>query len=177
MSNQHVEDWDTRITAIWATAADLDPALLVTTIDALAQERSADDPRALFERACARDTAGRETEAEQLYRAALAATGGAGLDDYRRARATIQLASTLRILGHLQESERLLVAELDRHLAPGGSRELHDEARATLALTYLEQGRAAEAAGLALSALAPRLSRYNRSMGANAARWVRKTWN
>jgi hypothetical protein len=176
MSNQHFDDWDTRITAIWATAADLDPALLVATIDALAQERAADDSRALFERACARDTAGRETEAEPLYRAALAATAG-GLDDYQRARAIIQLASTLRILGHLQESERLLVAELDRHLAPGGSRELHDEARATLALTYLEQGRAAEAAGLALSALAPRLSRYNRSMGANAARWARKTWN
>jgi hypothetical protein len=176
MSNQPVEDWDARIAAVWAKGADLDPALLVTTIDTLAQELPADDPRALFERACARDTAGRETEAEPLYRAALAAAAG-GLDDYRRARATIQLASTLRILGHLQEGERLLVAELDRHLAPGGSRELHDEARATLALTYLEQGRAAEAAGLALSALAPRLSRYNRSMGANAARWVRKTWN
>jgi hypothetical protein len=176
MSNQHLDDWDARIAAVWATATDLDPSLLITTIDALAQERAADDPRALFERACARDTAGRETEAEPLYRAALAVAGD-GLDDYRRARATIQLASTLRILGHLQESERLLVAELDRHLAPGGSRELHDEARATLALTYLEQGRAAEAAGLALNALAPRLSRYNRSMSANAARWVRKTWN
>ncbi|MGZ5193998.1 MAG: tetratricopeptide repeat protein [Ramlibacter sp.] len=69
------------------------------------------------------------------------------------------------------------VAELDRHLATGHSRDLHDEARATLALTYLEQGRATEAAGLALSALAPRLSRYNRSMTANAARWAGKTWN
>jgi hypothetical protein len=174
MSNHPADDWDARVSAVWQNVADIDPADLVATMDALARERAAGDPRALFERACARDTAGREVEAEPLYRTALA---GDGLDDYRRARATIQLASTLRILGKLEESERLLVAELDRHLAPGDTRELHDEARATLALTYLEQGRAAEAAGLALSALAPRLSRYNRSMGANAARWARKTWN
>jgi hypothetical protein len=174
MSTRDKEDWDARVAAVWEHAAELDPETLVTTIDALAQERASDDPRALFERACARDTAGRETEAEPLYRAALAS---AGLDDYRRARATIQLASTLRILGQLEESERLLVAELDRHLAPGHSRDLHDEARATLAFTFLEQGRAAEAAGLALCALAPRLSRYNRSMAGNAARWAGKTWN
>ena len=87
------------------------------------------------------------------------------------------LRSTLRILGHLDESERLLVTELDRHLESGNSRALHDEARATLALTYVAQGRAAEAAGLALSALAPHLSRYNRSVSRNAAELVTITWN
>ena len=56
-------------------------------------------------------------------------------------------------------------------------RGVHDEARATLALTYVAQGRAAEAAGLTLSILAPYLSRYNRSMAANAAELVAKTWN
>jgi Tetratrico peptide repeat len=89
----------------------------------------------------------------------------------------IQLASTLRILGHLEESEQLLVNELDRHLQTGQERALHDEARATLALTYVAQGRAVEAAGLALCALAPYLSRYNRSVAANAAVLVQKAWN
>lgn len=69
-----------------------------------------------------------------LYRAAL---GCESLDPYRRSRASIQLASTLRILGQLEESERLLVAELDRHLEPGNPRALHDGARAILALSAL----------------------------------------
>jgi len=53
---------------------------------------------------------------------------------------------------------------------------LHDEARATLALTYVAQGRATEAAGLALCTLAPHLSRYNRSIFGNASRLVTKSW-
>jgi hypothetical protein len=36
-------------------------------------------------------------------------------------------------------------------------------------LTYLVQGRAVEAACLALTTLAPHLSRYNRSVAGNAA--------
>ena len=92
-------------------------------------------------------------------------------------RASIQLGSTLRILGQLGESEQLLTAELDRHMVPGNVRALHNEARAFLALTYVAQGRATEAAGLALSALSPYLSRYNRSLTGNAAELVAKTWN
>lgn len=118
--------------------------------------------------------AGLQNEAEGHYRAALA-TGC--LDPYRSSRASIQLASTLRILGRLQESEQLLVEELDRHAQTGSERALHDEARATLALTYVAQGRAIEAAGLALCALAPRLSRYNRSIGRNAAKLVTNAWD
>ena len=147
---------------------------LVRAADALAGERGPDDATALFERACVRDTAGFEKEAEGFYRAALATDK---LDAYRRSRASIQLASTLRILGRLQESEQLLVTELDRHMLSGETRELHDEARATLALTYVAQGRAMEAVGLALSALAPHLSRYQRSVAGNAAELIAKTWN
>ena len=169
-----LEDWKERVAAIWMHAAEMQGDELVKTIDTLADERPADDPFALFERACARDTAGIESEAEQYYRAAL---GSGGLDAYRRSRAVIQLASTLRILGRLDESEQLLLEELDRHLEPGGKRALHDEARATLALTYVAQGRAREAAGLALCTLAPRLSRYNRSIFGNAERLVTKTWS
>lgn len=168
--------WDARIAAVWerVQSQSLSGEALVTAVDALANERDADDATALFERACARDTVGIEDDAEGYYRAALA-TGK--LDAYRSSRASIQLGSTLRILGHLAESEQLLTAELDRHLQPGNPRALHDEARAVLALTYVSQDRANEAAGLALAVLAPHLSRYNRSMSANAAELVEKTWN
>ncbi len=168
------QDWDARVAALVTQLDSLTPEEFVRRADALADELPANDARALFERACARDSVGIEDEAENYYRAALA-TGK--LDAYRSSRASIQLASTLRILGKLDESERLLIAELDRHMAPGNERALHDEARATLALTYVAQGRAQEAAGLALCALAPRLSRYNRSMLANASELVSKTWN
>jgi hypothetical protein len=166
--------WEARVTALWMSAPSLSPDELVRAADALADELGPNDARALFERACARDTAGIESEAEKYYRAALAS---GHLDAYRRSRACIQLASTLRILGHLEESEQFLVAELDHHLEPGHERALHDEARATLALTYVAQGRAVEAAGLALCALAPYLSRYNRSVAGNAAVLVEKSWS
>jgi hypothetical protein len=168
------EEWELRVAELWKRVELLQAAALVAAVDALADEREPGDAAALFERACARDSAGRESEAETYYQAALA-TGG--LDPYRRSRASIQLASTLRILGRLRESEQLLVSELERHVETGAPRVLHDEARATLALTYVAQGRPIEAAGLALSALAPHLSRYNRSVSRNAAELVAKTWN
>ena len=172
MSNDK-HDWESRVEALWQRLDALPPCEFVRSIDALAAERPADDASALFERACARDSTGEESGAESLYRAAI---DSGRLDPYRQSRAVIQLASTLRILGQLEESECLLVSELDRHLEAGNSRALHDEARATLALTYVAQGRAVEAAGLALSTLAPHLSRYNRSVSGNAADLVAKTW-
>lgn len=172
--SQDREEWELRVAEVWKRVESLQGADLVAAVDALANECEPGNAAALFERACARDTAGIETEAEMYYRAALA-TGS--LDPYRRSRASIQLASTLRILGRLEESEELLVGELERHMGAGSPRVLHDEARATLALTYVAQGRSIEAAGLALSALAPHLSRYNRSVSGNAAELVTKTWN
>jgi hypothetical protein len=158
-------DWQARTAAVWKVADTLTPQELVRTIDRLASERPADDPFALFERACARDTAGLEDAAEPFYRAALAS---GALDPYHHARANIQLASTLRHLNRLDESERLLLAQLARCEAEGPGAALHDEVRAVLAFTWLAQGRAVEAASLALETLAPHLTRYNRSMAANA---------
>src|SRR4051812_37081339 len=159
------QDWDNRIAAVWKIAESLSPEELVRTVDTLAAERPADDPFAQFERACARDTAGIEDGAEPLYRAALAS---GALDPYRHARASIQLGSTLRHLGRLDESEQLLQAQLGRCQAEGPGAVLFDEARAVLAFTWIAQGRALEAAALALETLAPHLTRYNRSMAANA---------
>ena len=164
--------WQSRVDATWARLDSMDAAGFVAAIDALAAERGDADAFATFERACARDSVGDETQAEPLYRAALAA---GGLDAYRRARATLQLASTLRILGRLEESEALLVGELDRQVANGESA-LRDEARAILAFTWIAMGRAEAAAGLALATLAPKLTRYQRSMARNAARIAPRTW-
>ena len=158
-------DWEHRVDAVWQHATTLAPEELVRRIDALASERPEGDALALFERACARDTAGIEDGAEPLYRAALAA---GTLDAYRHARASIQLGSTLRHLGRLQESEQLLLAQLERCQAEGPGAALHDEVRAVLAFTWLGQGKAVAAAALALETLAPHLTRYNRSMAANA---------
>jgi tetratricopeptide (TPR) repeat protein len=160
--DERERDWERRVAAVWKNANSVAPEELVRAIDELAGERPDDDAAALFERASARDTAGLESDAEKFYRAALASER---LDSYRRARATIQLASTLRILGQLEESERLLVTELDRSDA---NLPLRDEVRAFLALTYVAQGRGVEAAAHALIALAPYLSRYNRAVKGNA---------
>jgi hypothetical protein len=165
-------EWEARIAAVWKRVDSLQPEELVAAVDALAAQRPADDATALFERACARDTSGLEQEAEPLYRAALASDH---LDSYRRARATIQLASTLRLLGRLEESERILDAEIDRCEQARVRSPLHDETRAILALTYLAQGRAAESAGLALVTLAPHLSRYNRSVARNAEELAKRS--
>jgi len=159
------QDWEDRVAAVWKIADTLTPEELVRTIDALAAERPPEDACALFERACARDTSGFEDGAEPLYRAALAS---GGLDEYRRARASLQLGSTLRLLGRLEESEALLQAQLERCRVQGAGAALHDEARALLSLTWLAQGRAREAATLALETLAPHLTRYQRSTAANA---------
>lgn len=165
MNPDALADWETRVAAVWKVADTLTPQELVRTVDALCSERPADDAAALFERACARDTAGLERDAEPLYRAALA---GGALDATRQARASLQLGSTLRHLGRLDESEALLLAQLERCRAQGPDAPLHDEVRALLALTWVAQGRAVEAASLALETLAPHLSRYQRSTAANA---------
>ena len=154
------DDWDERIAECWRRfrADELPEDELVPAIDALARERPADDPAAAYERASARDSVGIADEAEPLYRQALAG----GLDERRRPQATIQLASTLRLVGKLDESERLLRAQLE-------TGEMPDETRAFLALTLTEAGRPQEAVSHALTALAPHLSRYQRSVAAYAA--------
>jgi hypothetical protein len=153
------DEWQTRVDAVWADAR-LGPDEVVAAIDALAAERDENDPIALFERAGARDSAGLEVDAEALYRRALAG----GLDDERATRAVIQLASTIRNLGKVQESLALLRAEYERR--PRG--ELHDAAAAFYALALVSDGQPALAASVALEALAPHLPRYTRSVTAYA---------
>jgi tetratricopeptide (TPR) repeat protein len=149
------DDWDTRVQAVWDDDA-LSDDERIDRIDALAGERAPNDARALFERAGALDSAGREAQAEPLYRAALAAR----LDETHRPQAVIQLASTLRNLGAVDEAIGMLRSELDRSpVSP-----LRDEAAAFLALALAARGDHDEALALALRTLAPHLRRYTRSV-------------
>jgi len=157
--------WEDRVAAVWADGTLADDAR-VAAIDDLARERAEDDPRALFERAGARDSAGREEEAEPLYRRALAG----GLDEAHRPQAVIQLASTIRNLGRTDEALRMLREEYGR----GAGSPLHDAAAAFYALALSSAGRDREAASVALTALAPHLPRYTRSVTGYARELVRR---
>jgi tetratricopeptide (TPR) repeat protein len=150
------QDWEEKVAAVWAGAASRSNIDVVEAISVLAAERSPDDAAALFERASAFDYAGREAEAEPLYRAALAA----GLDERRRAEAVIQLASTMRNLGRAAASVELLRAEIAAEPADG----LADVRAAFLALALVDAGRANEAIAEALTALAPHLTQYGRAV-------------
>jgi Tetratrico peptide repeat len=100
------DSWEERVAAFWADASDEDPGLL-HAMDALAAERPPGDPVAIYERASARDFAGRESDAEVLYREALAG-GLAHVDERRAVEARVQLASTLRLLGRPPEAVSVL---------------------------------------------------------------------
>ncbi len=153
--------WDERVDAVWDDAAgDEVGDEIIARIDALAAERGTDDARAEFERAGARDSAGREAEAAELYRRALAL----GLDEDHRIQAVIQLASTLRNLGEYEEA--LLLIEDERERSAGGP---YAEAVAVVhALILASAGRPARGLSVAILALVPHMPRYHRSMTAYA---------
>lgn len=153
-------EWERRVADVWASFDQYSDEELRAAIGALAAERPADDAAALFERACAQDATGRSDLAVPLYREALER----GLTGERRRRAVIQLASSLRNIGQVDESVTLLTTEL-----AAGSDHLDDAVRAFLALALVDVGRGREAVAHALTALAPRLPRYQRSV-ANYAR-------
>jgi hypothetical protein len=73
----------------------------------------------------------------------------------------IQLSSSLRNLGHADESVALLTAEREMP-----TDELDDAVVAVLALALVDVGREREAASIAVEALARHLPRYQRSMTA-----------
>ena len=153
------DEWEQRIDTLWAAIDDFDSAEFRARVEALAAELPEGDARGSFEVACANDSTGLPERAAPLYREALAT----GLTGIRRRRAVIQLASSLRNLGHADESVALLRAERAE-----ASDELDDAVVAVLALALADTGREREAAGLAIGALARHLPRYNRSMAAYA---------
>ena len=153
------ENWDRRLALLWQTIDDQPEDDFLAAIENLVAELPPDDPVGLFENASAFDSTGHPDQAVPLYRQALER----GLSGQRRRRAVIQLASSLRNLGAADESVALLTDEL-----AAGSDELDDAVRAFLALALASVGREREAVSIALIALAPHLTRYNRSLAAYA---------
>jgi tetratricopeptide (TPR) repeat protein len=157
MNMNEATDWEERLAATWASIGDRSEHEFLAAIDGLAAELSEGSAIAAFERACAQDSTGHSDRAVPLYGQALAA----GLDGIRRRRAVIQLASSLRNLGHPEESIELLQAE---RREPSDA--LDDAVVAFLALALADRGppaRAREGLAIALTALAPHLPRYQRS--------------
>jgi tetratricopeptide (TPR) repeat protein len=140
---------------LWSSIEDHSEQEFVARMDELAAELPADNAVAAFERGSAQDSTGHSDRAVPLYRQALEL----GLEGERRRRAVIQMASSLRNLGRAEESVELLTAELEE-----GSDDLDDAVRAFLALALVEIGREREAVSIALTALAPHLPRYQRSL-------------
>lgn len=147
-------EWEGRLAATWAQRYSVDGPELVARVEELAAELPAGNPVAAFERACSWDASGHSERAAPLYRQALAG----GLDEHRRRRAVIQLASSLRDLGQAEESVRLLTPEL------AITDELSDAVRAFLALALAELGREREGLAHALGALAAHLPCYQRAL-------------
>jgi len=150
------DSWDDRVAAIWGNAHEMAELDLVAAIDELAAERNPDDARALFEAAGARDYAGLEVEAEPLYKRALEGQ----LDENLVPRAIIQLASTLRNLGRVDEAIALLESQLHAHPAD----EWTGPSAAFLALCLVSRGEERQAASVALAALADYLPVYANSV-------------
>ncbi|WP_207930580.1 tetratricopeptide repeat protein [Streptomyces hainanensis] len=153
-------NWEQRVAQAWRTIDEHEAAEFRALIEGLAAELPADSALAAFERGCAHDSTGQPERAVPEYRRALEL----GLTGVRRRRAVCQLASSLRNLGDPAEGVELLTAELART-----SDHMDDAVRATLALCLVDVGREREAVSAALTALAPHLPRYQRSM-ANYAR-------
>ena len=149
------EDWEKRISELWAAIDEHDEDEFVALIDRMAAELPPENAIGLFERAAARDSTGHSDLAIPLYKAAL----DAGLVAVRRRRAVIQMASSLRNIGKPQDAVALLTAELD-----GEDDALTGAVRAFLALALVDVGREREAVAVALTALSEYLPRYNRSV-------------
>ena len=152
-----MNDYDRRSEALWASIDEYDDeAEFRAKVDELAAELPSGSPVASFEQACAWDSTGHSDRAIPLYRLALER----GREGERRRRAVIQMSSSLRNMGAVEESVRLLTAE---RAQPSDS--LDDAVSAFLALALVDSGREREAVSLALGALAPHLPRYQRSLG------------
>jgi hypothetical protein len=154
------EDWEQRVTELWAAVDSYGDDEFVAKMAALVDELPPDSAIGLFEQASSLDSTGHSELAVPVYRQALER----GLDGIRRRRAVIQMSSSLRNVGQAAESVELLSAE-----RAAGSDSLDDAVGAFLALALVDVGREREAVSIALGALAPHLPRYQRSL-ANYAR-------
>lgn len=146
-------EWEKRAADLWDRQDSHDSEDFPEAMEQ--SELSQGSAEADFELASAYDSTGYPEKAVPLYEQALAA----GLAGEHRRRAVIQLASSLRNLGHPDVTVAMLVDERGR-----GSDHLSDAVDAVLALALADIGREREALSLALTALAPHLPRYQGSV-------------
>ncbi|REC47760.1 tetratricopeptide repeat protein [Chryseobacterium pennipullorum] len=149
------EKWETQLQNIWLKLGTITNEEFIHQIKNHVELLTGFQAIADFERACAFDSTGHEKEAEPLYRSAL----HEGLTGLRRRRARIQLASTLRNNGKLEESIQIL-----REEKAGYSDDLNDAVDSFLALSLSSAGKYEEALSLTLKAFSHHLPRYNRSV-------------
>jgi tetratricopeptide (TPR) repeat protein len=152
--------WDSRIDVFYThTFDESDPPATITAMRELLDTMEAEDADALvaFELAGVHDSLGLEDDAVPLYREAIAS----GLDADHEAQARIQLASTLRNLGRLDEALELLAVPAEGDMEPAR--------KAFLALALHSAGRPNEALREAIEGIIPSLPRYQRSLTGYAA--------
>ena len=147
------DNWEERIETFWSTASDIDEQATLKALRLLIDERPADDAASIFEWASVQDFLGHEAAAIPLYRRALFL----GLDETRRSKAQIQLASSLRNVGDASEAIRILEG-----MEPGGT--TGDAQQAFLALALFDAGRSGDAVRVALMTLAKTLPLYGGSI-------------
>ncbi|CAH0296226.1 tetratricopeptide repeat protein [Chryseobacterium sp. WG14] len=148
-------NWETQLQLIWLKFGKISNEEFIQQIKDHTVLFSGSQAIPHFEMACAFDSTGHEEEAEPLYRSALSL----GLSGLRRRRARIQLASTLRNNGKIEESIYILREEKANY-----SDELNDAVDSFLALSLYSAGENKEALSLALKALSKHLPRYNSSL-------------
>ncbi|MDR3022715.1 tetratricopeptide repeat protein [Chryseobacterium sp.] len=149
------ENWETQLQSIWLQLGTISNEEFIHQIKNHTELLTDSQAIADFEKACAFDSTGHEKEAEPLYRSAL----DHGLTGLRRRRARIQLASTLRNNGKIEESIHILREEKTNY-----SDELNDAVDSFLALSLSSAGEYKEALSLALKAISKHLPRYNNSL-------------
>ena len=103
-----IATWEDQLASIWASIDDVEPNEFLAAIDAHLADLPVGSAIGAFEAAASRDSTGHSDQAVPFYRYAL----DIGLEGERRRRAVIQLASSLRNLGQIDESLRLLETEL-----------------------------------------------------------------
>lgn len=150
-------DVNRRVAALFAAIDDYGEEKFLGEVDALAAELPEGDADAVFHRGSARDSWGHSDLAVPMYAQALQ-TGG--LTGENRRRAVIQMSSSLRNVGRVEEG----LAHLLREKEAGGEDHLSDALDCTIALCLATLGREREGLSLVLVALARHLPRYNRSM-------------
>lgn len=149
------ENWENKLQSIWLQLGKISNKDFIQQIEEHTNHLANAKAIADFEMACAFDSTGYEKKAEPLYRSAL----DEGLSGLRRRRARIQLASTLRNNGKIEESIQILKEEKLNE-----SDELNDAVDSFLALSLYSAGENKEALSLVLKAISQYLPRYSNSL-------------